>query len=102
MAGGTLDGDGLSRDGDHGAIPFLVTERCGSLEGDGSSLLESREIEGCAGRDGDAVEDNAGAASLATDGTGGSGEGAAGTFVENRGSVGRGGQKTESGRKRGD
>lgn len=99
---GTLDSDLLSGDRDQGALPLLVAERSSTGEGDSRAGREASQVEGGTGRDGDAVEDNAGAARLALDGTGSVGEGAASTLVENGGrSLDRGGHEAEGGRERG-
>ena len=57
------------------------------MEGDGSARLESRQIQGGACRDGNVVEDNGGARSLALDGRRSVSEGAtSSSFKSSRGS----------------
>lgn len=82
MAAGALDGDLGTGDRDEGALPLLVAEAGGSLEGDGGSVLELGQVEGLASRHGDVVQDDVGARSLGLGDRSGILEGAAGTGFE--------------------
>lgn len=125
VSGGTVDLDVAAGEGDEGSLPLLVAEGGLALEGDlfrswsvkvprsgsvaagflrtkcrtyGGAGLEAGHVEGGTGGDGNAVQDNAGAAGLALDGGGGIGEGAAGAGLNlgNRGGDGGGRQGAEN------
>lgn len=100
MARSTDNFDVAARDADERTAPLLVAEGGGALEGDGGAILQAGEIQSSTGRDGDVVQDDAGAGALALDGRGSIGEGARGPLSElsgGSGSEGGAGAEEESG-----
>lgn len=84
VAGSTVDGDLVTRDGNKRTRPLLVAEAGGTLESDGGSILELGKIKSGTGRDLNVVQDDVCARGLALDGRRSIREGAAGAGIQAR------------------
>lgn len=79
-----VDGNVVARNGDKGTLPLLVAEGGGALEDDVGALLQTGQVKGLAGRDGNVAKGDGGARLLVLSrigGTAGTAERAAGTLV---------------------
>lgn len=85
---GHVDGDLLTLDADQGALPLLVLEGGGALEGDGGAVVDLGQVEGLTGGHLDVLDDNLGAAGDALGGLRGGGDGARRVLLGQRGSRG--------------
>ena len=86
VAAGTDNLEVGSGDRDHGTIPLLVAERSGTLEGDGGTRLQPRQVQSHTGGDSHVLDDNGRARGLVLDGGSSISERAACTSVKAAGS----------------